>query len=53
MQKNWKQKYCNYISKRCSDLLEVPVGQLLFILYNKKDNYRTFEIKRKMEKVES
>ncbi|HEC9537090.1 TPA: TIR domain-containing protein [Salmonella enterica subsp. enterica serovar Poona] len=30
-----------------ANLLEVPVGQLLFILYNKKDNYRTFEIKKK------
>ncbi|WP_245006708.1 TIR domain-containing anti-phage reverse transcriptase [Erwinia persicina] len=30
-----------------ANLLEIPVGQLLYILYHKKDNYRTFEIEKK------
>ncbi|PLK56393.1 RNA-dependent DNA polymerase, partial [Klebsiella quasipneumoniae] len=30
-----------------ANLLEIPVGQLLYILYRKKDNYRTFEIEKK------
>ena len=33
-----------------ANLLEVPVGQLLYILYHKKDNYRTFEIEKKSGK---
>lgn len=30
-----------------ANLLGVPAGQLLYILYRKKDNYRTFEIEKK------
>lgn len=30
-----------------ANLLEIPTGQLLYILYRKKDNYRTFEIEKK------
>lgn len=30
-----------------ANVLEVPVGQLLYILYDKKDNYRQFEIEKK------
>ncbi|MEQ5315804.1 TIR domain-containing anti-phage reverse transcriptase [Providencia vermicola] len=33
-----------------ANLLEIPVGQLLYILYQKKDNYRTFEIAKKSGK---
>ncbi|MCH5050924.1 TIR domain-containing protein [Pectobacterium aquaticum] len=33
-----------------ANLLEIPAGQLLYILYHKKDNYRTFEIKKKSGK---
>ena len=33
-----------------ANLLEIPVGQLLYILYRKKDNYRTFEIEKKSGK---
>lgn len=33
-----------------ANLLEVPAGQLLYILYHKKDNYRTFEIEKKSGK---
>ena len=30
-----------------ANILEIPVGQLLYILYRKKDNYRRFEIEKK------
>lgn len=30
-----------------ANLLEIPAGQLLYILYHKKDNYRTFSIEKK------
>lgn len=33
-----------------ANLLEVPTGQLLYILYHKKDNYRAFEIEKKSGK---
>lgn len=33
-----------------ANLLEIPTGQLLYILYRKKDNYRTFEMEKKSGK---
>lgn len=33
-----------------ANLLEIPTGQLLYILYHKKDNYRTFEMEKKSGK---
>ncbi|GAA0695267.1 hypothetical protein GCM10009104_23690 [Marinobacterium maritimum] len=33
-----------------ADLLEIPVGQLLYILYKKSNPYRTFEVKKKSGK---
>lgn len=37
-------------SNDIANLLEIPIGQLLYILYHKKDNYRTFEIEKKSGK---
>ncbi|WP_169047371.1 hypothetical protein [Aeromonas salmonicida] len=36
-----------------ANLLEIPVGQLLYILYSQDKNYKTFLIKRNQEKIEA
>lgn len=36
-----------------ANLLEVPVGQLLYILYDRKNNYREFEVQKKNGKIRS
>lgn len=37
-------------ARELANLLEVPVGQLLFILYKKKDKYKEFSVKKKSGK---
>ncbi|WP_421298878.1 TIR domain-containing anti-phage reverse transcriptase [Aeromonas veronii] len=47
---NQKLKNLNDVSD-VSNLLELPTGQLTYILYNKKPAYKTFGIKKKSGKV--